>query len=398
MTQATPRGPIRTAYDLPEPTYDADLVLVGRGTPGGELFRRYWQPVAVAAQVGDLPVAIRVLGEDLILFKEPGGKFGLMHPRCAHRGTSLFYGKVEAGGIRCCYHGWKFDTEGRCVEQPCEKDGGKAKDRIRQPWYPVREQYGLVFAYMGPFDRMPELPRYDILEEVADGHRLIADDKSIGSGGPYQMPCNWLQTHENVMDGYHVPILHGSFSGPQFNEMMGIMPETEWHSYDYSVTETKVRHLDAKRTLTRVLEVIVPNIRIVADPGLQRMGRSDNVSWTVPIDDTNTKIFTVMNLPNNVPAPKQGVRKMYGGKTWFELDDEGHQRYPGDYEAQVSQGAITWHSEEHLAGTDRGVVMLRRLLRHNIEIVKQGGDPVLAGPGANPIITVKACNTMASTE
>lgn len=394
MSSAVVRGQIQTAYDMPKPSFDDELVLVGRGTPGGELFRRYWQPVAIAADIKDLPVAVRILGEDLILFREPGGSFGLMHPRCAHRGSSLLYGKVEPGGIRCCYHGWKFDTEGRCVEQPCEKDGGKYRDRVRQPWYPVKEQYGLVFAYMGPLDRMPGLPRFDVLEHVAPGARLVADDKSIGSGGPYVMPCNWLQTHENVMDGYHVPVLHGSFSGPQFNEDMGIMPETEWSLTDYGMIETKVRHLPGQRCLTRVLEVIVPNIRIVADPGLQRMGRADNVAWTVPIDDVNTKIFTVMNLGPGVPAFKQGARKMYGGKTWYELDEEGHQRYPGDYEAQVSQGEITLHSEEHLAGSDRGVVMLRRLLRQSIQVVQAGGDPVLAGPDANPVIAVKACNEM----
>jgi nitrite reductase/ring-hydroxylating ferredoxin subunit len=383
---------IRTAYDLPEPSIDEEITRVGKGTPGGEFMRRYWHPVAVAADVGDLPLAVRVLGEDLVLFRLPSGEFGLVHPRCAHRGTSLLYGKVEEQGLRCCYHGWLFSVDGRCLDQPCEPEGGRARHNIVQPWYPVQERYGLVFAYLGPADKMPALPRYDVLEEVPAGQRLHADGNSIGSGGPSTMPCNWLQTHENVMDGYHVPILHGRHSGDQFSPDMTVVPKTSWETTPYGMTETKVRTLANGEVLTRVLEVIMPAVRIVADPGLQRMGRSDNVAWTVPIDDTNTRIFTVFRLPIDAPAPKNGMRKMYNGKTWGELDAEGHQRYPGDYEAQVSQGPITLHSEENLSGSDVGVAMLRRMLRQEIRKVASGDDPVLTQAGEAPLIEVRARN------
>lgn len=383
---------IHTAYDLPEPSIDEEITRVGKGTPCGEFLRRYWHPVAVAAEVGDLPLAVRVLGEDLVLFRLPSGEFGLVHPRCAHRGASLLYGKVEEQGLRCCYHGWLFSVDGRCLDQPCEPEGGRARHNIVQPWYPVQERYGLVFAYLGPADKMPALPRYDVLEDVPNGQRLHADGNSIGSGGPSTMPCNWLQTHENVMDGYHVPILHGRHSGDQFSPDMSVFPKTSWEATPYGVTETKVRELANGEVLTRVLEVIMPAVRIVADPGLQRMGRSDNVAWTVPIDDTNTRIFTVFRLPIDVPAPKNGMRKMYNGKTWGELDAEGHQRYPGDYEAQVSQGPITLHSEENLSGSDRGIAMLRRMLRQEIRKVAAGDSPVLTEKGEAPLIQVRARN------
>lgn len=383
---------IRTAYDLPQPHSDDELTRVGRGTPGGEYLRRYWHPVAVADEIGDLPVAVRVLGDDLILFKTPHKQFGLVYPRCAHRGASLLYGKVEDQGIRCCYHGWLFDVRGRCLDQPCEKDGGAQRDQIVQPWYPVEVRYGLVFAYMGPADKQPPLPRYDILENLAPGWRLVADGNSIGSGGPKIMPCNWLQTHENVMDGYHVPILHGRHSGVQFNDEMVVMPITSWDNTPYGMTETKVRNLPNGDRLTRVLEVVLPTIRIVADPGLQRMGRSDNVSWTLPIDDTTTKIFTVIALPAGAQMFKPGTRKMYNGKSWAELDDEGHQRYPGDYEAQVSQGPISFHSEEHLAHSDVGIVRFRRLLRAEIRKVQAGQPPVLTLPSEDTLIRVRALN------
>lgn len=389
-------APLRTAYDRPQPTIDEEITRVGRGTAGGEYLRRYWHPIAVSREVSDLPLAIRILGEDLVLFKLPSGEFGLVYPRCAHRGTSLLYGKVEAKGIRCCYHGWLFSTQGDCLEQPCETAAPLSGKKPVQPWYPVQERYGLVFAYLGPADKMPPLPRYDALENLGPDERLCSDGNSIGSGGPAEIPCNWLQTHENVMDGYHVPILHGRHSGDQFNPDMTVFPRTSWDRTPYGVTETKVRELPGGEVLTRVLEVVLPTIRIVADPGLQRMGRSDNVAWTVPLDDTTTRIFTVFRLPASVEPPVAGARRMYGGKAWAELDAEGHQRYPGDYEAQVSQGAITYHSEEHLAGSDVGVAMLRRMLRQEIRKVGANEDPVLTAPGEEPLIEVRARNDRAA--
>lgn len=209
------------------------------------MLRRYWHPVALASEIGDLPLQVRALGEDLILFKTPAGQFGLVHDRCAHRGTSLFYGKVEQRGIRCCYHGWLFDTEGRCVEQPCEPGGGEHREKVRQPWYPVKELYGLIFAYMGPLALKPVLPRYDVLENVADDERLDANGNSIGSGGPFRMPCNWLQTHENVMDPWHVFVLHSSFSGDQFNKLMGARPDI---SFEYTPTGMISTQFGLRRT------------------------------------------------------------------------------------------------------------------------------------------------------
>ena len=138
---------VHSAYDLTAPTYNARLTEVGRGTPMGELLRRYWHPVGMAADAGATPRPVKVLGEELILFRDGRGQAGLVYPRCCHRGTTLYYGKVEERGIRCCYHGWLFDVEGRCLEMPCEPNPTGAQcQRVRQPWYPVEERYGLVFA------------------------------------------------------------------------------------------------------------------------------------------------------------------------------------------------------------------------------------------------------------
>jgi nitrite reductase/ring-hydroxylating ferredoxin subunit len=372
-----------SAYDMPAPTFDENLISVERHTRGGEMLRRYWHPIALVDEVKDLPVAVRVLGEDLVLFRTGDG-FGLVHPRCAHRGTSLLYGKVEERGIRCCYHGWLFDAQGHCLEQPCEPGGRSPNcDKVRQPWYPVEARYGLVFAYLGPLDRKPPLPRYDVLEDVVPGERLYAHGDSIGSGGPPRMPCNWLQTHENVMDTWHVFVLHCTFTKTQFNELMSIRPDIDWERTATGVMAISRRNLpDGRKRLRRVAEVVVPNVRIVPDPYLSVTGRVRNVAWTLPIDRTNTRIFTVFRLVGDEPPMEEEPTVYNGGKRWRELTAEEHQRFPGDFEAQVSQGDITYHSEEHLASSDRGVVMFRRALRRAIDDVASGSDAPGTAVGA----------------
>src|SRR5581483_4554839 len=191
---------------------------------------------------------------------------GLLHARCCHRGTTLYYGRVEPGGLRCCYHGWLFDTEGHCLDQPCEPDGGRQRERIRQPWYPVQERYGLIFAYLGPPARKPVLPRYECLEVMDDGEFLEADDSSLGGGGPAIIPCNWLQHFENVVDPLHVPILHGSFSGAQFTAAMAAMPAVTFATTATGVKVQSQRPTDDGRVFHRVTEAVLPTLRVVPNP------------------------------------------------------------------------------------------------------------------------------------
>jgi nitrite reductase/ring-hydroxylating ferredoxin subunit len=381
-----------TAYGRPQPTYDATLVEVGAGTPGGEMLRRYWHPVAVAADVGTRPMRVRVLGEDLILFRDLRGRPGLLYPRCCHRGTTLYYGRVEADGIRCCYHGWLFDVQGHCLDQPCEPREKMASPRYletyRQPWYPVAEYLGLLFAYLGPPEKKPVLPRYSVFEDVPAGEEVVPDGSNIGLAGE-TTPCNWVQTHENVMDPYHVFVLHSSNSGNQFVPLMGVLPEVTWHLTPCGVKSHQDRKLPDSSLFHRVTEVVMPNVRIVADPYVKRYGPSASVAWTLPIDDTTTRIFTLYRTPRGERHPRMRL----GGKTWDELTEEEHQRMPNDYEAQVGQGAITLHSEERLTSTDRGVVMFRRKLREQIDAVREGGDPVgVAFDAGGARVTVEAGN------
>lgn len=364
-----------SAYGLKSPTFDARLTEVGRGTPMGELLRRYWHPVGLAEDATNVPRAVRVLGEDLILFRDGQGRAGLVYPRCCHRGTTLYYGKVEERGIRCCYHGWLFDVQGHCLEMPCEPNPTGAQcQRVRQPWYPVEERYGLVFAYMGPPERKPVLPRYEALEVMGPGEFLETDDSSIGSGGIQIAPCNWLQHYENVVDPYHVPILHGSFSGPQFASMMMGFPKVKFAYGPISVKATSTRRLPDGRSFRRVTEAALPTLRVVANPQVgDRFGMVESIGWTLPIDDTHYRIYVAGRVREKGELKK--FKSKYNGKTWAELSEAEHQQFPGDTEAQVGQGAITFHSEEHLMSSDQGVSMLRMLLRRQLDAVARGEDP-----------------------
>ena len=374
-----------TAYGRPPASHRAELTEVGAGTPMGELLRRYWHPIGMAADATGTPRKVRVLGEDLVLFRDLSGRPGLVYPNCAHRGTSLYYGKVDERGIRCCYHGWLFDAQGHCLEQPCEPQGGLARDRVRQPWYPVQELYGLIWAYLGPPERKPVLPRYECLEQLDDGEFLEADDSSIGSGGPQVVPCNWLQHYENLVDPFHVVILHASFSGTQFVPAMAVMPEVTWDTQPLSVRTVSIRKLPDGKTLRRISEAGLPTLRVIPSPRIGRYGMVESLGWVLPIDDHSFRIYVVGRVRE--AGELRRMRSRLNGKLWEELTETEHQQYPGDYEAMVSQGAIASHSEEHLATSDRGIVLLRRLLEQQLRTVAAGGDPagVSFDPDAPPV-------------
>jgi nitrite reductase/ring-hydroxylating ferredoxin subunit len=375
-----------TAYGRPAPTWRSELTEVGAGTPMGELMRRYWHPIGLAGDACDVPRKVRVLGEDLILFRDLQGRAGLVYPHCAHRGASLYYGKVEERGIRCCYHGWLFDVRGRCLEQPCEPELGRARARHRQPWYPVEERYGLVWAYLGPPEKRPVLPRYECLERLDDGEFLEANDASIGGGGPQIIPCNWLQHYENLVDPYHVVILHSTFSGTQFVEAMAQMPEVTWDTVELGVRTTSIRRLADGKVFRRLSQAAIPTLRVIPSPRVGRYGRVESIGWVLPIDDASFRIYVVGRVREAGELAR--MRSRLNGRLWEELTEEEHRRMPGDYEAQVSQGSTAHHSEEHLVTSDKGIAMLRRYLQEQVERVARGDDPagVSFDPDAPPVL------------
>jgi nitrite reductase/ring-hydroxylating ferredoxin subunit len=362
-----------TAYGRAEPTSKLELAQVGKGTPMGELMRRYWHPIGMCSDASSTPRKVRVLGEDLILFRDTSGRPGLVYPHCAHRGASLFYGKVEAQGIRCCYHGWLFDVQGHCKDQPCEPEGGKDRHNVRQPWYPVQELYGLIWVYMGPPEKKPVLPLYECLETLEEDEFLEANDHSIGGGGPQIIPCNWLQHYENLVDPFHVVILHSSFSGTQFVEQMAVMPQVTWDTQEYSVRTLSLRQLPDGKTLRRISEAGLPTLRVIPSPRIGRYGMVESLGWVLPIDDHSFRIYVVGRVKE--PGELVKMRSRLNGKLWEELSEHEHQQFPGDYEAMVSQGPIAKHSEEYLGTTDEGIAQLRRLLKKQLQRVADGLDP-----------------------
>lgn len=367
MNSQAPRraaGAFQGYYRRDVPPEDTRLTHVGPGTPMGELMRRYWQPVCLSSELRDLPLAVRILGEDLVCFRDGQNRVGLMHRHCAHRGASLEFGRIDNQGIRCCYHGWHFDIDGTILSCPGEPPASEAtlKRNVAQGAYPAREAHGLVFAYMGPPEEVPEFPVYD----------------SFGLPGvdlvPYSIhhDCNWLQVHENLMDPLHAVFLHSRMGEVQLTAAWGEMPVTEWSEHNDRMYYVTTRRLGEK-VWVRFNEVAVPNFGQVAgfweegheETWFQRIGAT---RWTVPIDDTHCWIFGFRHFSDELEKQGIGNRALVGrnsldiyGQTG-ERTYEEMQRNTGDWEAEVSQRPIAIHGAENRGSTDRGVIQLRRSL------------------------------------
>ena len=370
------------AYDRVERGgFDEELARVGRGTPCGEYLRRFWQPVALSAEIKDLPVAVRIMGEDLVLFRDGHGRLGLLERACPHRGTSLEYGKVQERGIRCCYHGWHFDVDGTILDTPGEPAGSPIKDRFCHGAYPTHEYEGIVFAYMGPAEKKPDFPIYDLF--VRPGKRLIP--------AKVHSPCNWLQIRENEMDPVHITFLHTRLFGVQFQPVYGALPTMEWCETPVGMMYVTVRRWGDYLYL-RSNDMILPNIARVAgiedgegETVFDRRGGTTN--WVVPVDDTNSLTIGWDDVEEQLPGDgRDGYmdRMTRAGKNFigpFDVGQTGEptyeerQRAPGDWDAWVSQGQVARHGWENLGESDRGVSMYRKLLRRGILSVRRGDDP-----------------------
>jgi nitrite reductase/ring-hydroxylating ferredoxin subunit len=362
---------MKSAYGLKIPAPDPLLTHVGPGTPCGELMRRYWQPVCLSKDLADLPKGVRILGEDLIAFRDGQGRAGLLFFRCSHRGTSLEYGRIEARGIRCCYHGWLYDVGGNVLEMPLEPANNPFLKQIQHPCYPVREFGGLVFAYMGPLDRMPEFPLYDIW--LREGGSLKA---RMGPrvGGP--VDCNWLQAEENLMDALHTFWLHTLHSGPQFPSLAyGVNPdELRYEETDLGMRFVLERKLENGKWWELIWEMIMPlNIHLVYtdEPKSERVSA---VTWCLPVDDTHQLGASIRWIADGQEDARTGREKLApGGRK--DLSYGYIQRHPDDKEAVEGQGPIALHGLEHLVTSDKGVLMFRKILRSAILAVQEGRDP-----------------------
>ena len=377
----------------------------------GELLRRYWQPVCLSDEISNLPLKVRIMCEDLVLFRDGRGKVGCLDPHCAHRGTSLEYGRIEEQGIRCCYHGWLYDTKGHCIEMACETEEFCAQMDVWQPSYPVHEYGGLVFLYMGPPETRPLFPMYDILDTrdrdgvVLKGLKLWGDH-SLG----WVRECNWLQHVENALDPWHLIVLHDMISGDQFNSVLtlGGWPKIGFNETNLGVRYNLEKVLPNGNRLERHSEVILPNIVLVANihqKGLEPIWRekATEVIWCVPVDNETVYGICICAWP----ADKKGVLD----KDWRpgtdtitdirpgQLRDRSYQdkqRKPDDMEAQEGQRTFPIHSRETLGMVDSGIAPYRNMLFKAMSDIKEGLDPpnTWRDKDANRMIETSCWNTV----
>ena len=367
---------------------DAELTRVGPGTPCGEYLRRFWHPVALSSELAELPVALRILGEDLVVFRDGEGRIGLVHRRCPHRRASLEYGTCQTHGIRCCYHGWHFDVDGTLLEAPGQPPQAQArlKRRVRLGAYPAFERRGLVFAWLGPHEEMPEFPVYDTFE--------LPDMEMV----PYRAPfrCNWLQVLDAILDPVHTSFLHSSISREQFSAGFGEIGQIDFFDRGASLMGTNTRRV-GDNVWFRVNELVLPNFTqagaaFAADGTEQRYyGRTAFVRWVVPVDDENTVALAWACFGERGDPPAwntpEGPELIEQGEV-FDRTYEQRQRFPGDAEAVEGMGRITLHDEEHLAPSDKGVALMRRRLREQIRAVAAGERPLRVTDRAlNPVPT-----------
>lgn len=375
---------------------DDDLSRVGPDTPAGQWLRRYWLAVCRCEDLKDIPLGIKVLGEELVLFRDEQGRLGLLGMHCAHRGSSLEYGDIENGGIRCPYHGWLYDVEGNCLEQPAEPKGSKFHLKVKQPSYPVKELGGLIFAYMGPDkDDPPPLPRYA---------PLVREDGTLYLESTRTYDYNWFNFFENAPDVSHLSILHKHSGygkqtwGNNFFDYHNIPPfepvETEYGMKSVSRKPGPTPETEYVHELGAFLPSIV-HLGSVNSLGREEPDNEHTIFLT-PNDDDHFMLFSIDYYTGSDPdffkkmlIRRHGPPKKEEPK---EYDRRKYKSYKGsiaveDIVTQATQG-ILGERDEHLGSSDRGVIMLRRVVRDAIETVLKGGRPkgVLTEEKANQVI------------
>lgn len=361
------------------PRIDDYLTAVGPGTPCGEYMRRFWHPVMKTEDLQDLPKVVRHLGEELVMFRDGSGRYGLVHKHCPHRNASLEFGIIIEHGIRCCYHGWEFDIDGSVICAPAESDDSSIRENVCLGAYPVHEFGGLLFAYLGPPEQCPPFPVYDTFK--IEGGEWV----------PYEvtMDCNWLQIAENSVDPMHVVYLHTRVNRVQFTERLGIHPILDFRERPYGLFYTKARCMpDAVWVSTN--DLIFPNFTqagsVYDSPDGSKpvyFGRNSFTRWVVPVDDTHTSVlaFRHFNERTERSAPEYRTAEALERIDISELRNrpyEERQRNPGDFEAFIGQGEIAPSNTMHLGESDVGVVLYRKRLRKEIRNIENGGTPARA--------------------
>jgi 5,5'-dehydrodivanillate O-demethylase len=354
--------------------------------------RRYWHPIFPAILLRAKPVQkVRILGESLTLYRDVGNRLGLIAERCPHRGTSLSMGIPEGEGLRCCYHGWRFNAAGRCLEMPLERENSPMKDRIQITAYPVQEMGGLIWAYLGP-SPAPLLPRWDLFVRKGGFRQIVA----------HRLPCNWLQVMENRGDLGHAVFTHGRL----FQHVLarqGRLTDDAAARYNAAMKEHESSRAAHKHTIYRPIynrfgftkgrlvegesensrawtiginPVVFPYM-LASGPGDGGIRRHYQIG--VPIDDTNTWHFQYFcyQFPPAVGIPQQETVP-YAEVPLRDANGEYILDYvlAQDMVAWTEQGEISDRTQEHLGQSDACVIAYRKLLEQQIQLVREGGEPM----------------------
>jgi nitrite reductase/ring-hydroxylating ferredoxin subunit len=377
------------------------MTRTGPGSPAGKLLRNYWQPVALADEFeGPRPVRpIKVLGESFVLFRDARGRYGLLDRHCPHRGADLAYGRWEEGNLRCVFHGWLFDVEGRCLETPAEPEGSRLCEHIRQRSYPVLERSGIVFAWLGA-GAPSAFPHFDCF--------TAPDAYTFAFKGYWD--CNWLQALEVGIDPAHASFLHRyfededtaasygrQFRGKPLDSELPISkvlrehdrPEITVARTDYGLRLVTLRRIDAQQTHGRSTHILFPQAFVIP------MNAEMTITqWHVPVDDQGCywySIFTSFTAPVDKKTMREQRLKTYPAPDYkpihnrangwgFDAEQQRKATYTGmghdinihDQFACESPGRIADRTKENLASTDKGIVLYRRLLVDAIQKAAKG--------------------------
>jgi phthalate 4,5-dioxygenase oxygenase subunit len=393
------------------------ITRVGAATPAGKLLRNYWQPVALVDELqGPRPARpVRLLGQDLVLFKDEQGRVGLLDRQCPHRAADLAFGRLEDGGLRCLFHGWLFDVAGRCLETPAEPEGSRMCEHIRQPAYPVVEKNGIYFAWLGNGEPAA-FPHFDCF--------VAPDAYTFAFKGHFD--CNWLQALEVGIDPAHASFLHRFFEDEDQSEAYGrqfrgasadsdvpmtklmrdnARPEIRVERTDYGMRLYALRKLGQAQTHVRVTNCVFPQAFVIPMSAEMTI-----TQWHVPIDDVSCywyAIFTSFTGPVDKARMREQRLALYElpdykprvgrANDWgYDVVEQKSRTYTGmgsdinvhDQWACESQGAIQDRTKEHLGSSDKAIVLYRRILNEAIDKALAGEKPLMVlDPGTAPAIT-----------
>jgi len=378
------------------------LVRVGPGTPGGEMLRRYWQPALLSDELPEndgAPIRVRIMGEDLIAFRDTEGKVGLVSAFCPHRRAPMFFGRNEECGLRCVYHGWKFDASGACVDMPSEPPDSLFKTKVKIEAYPTHEAGGMVWTYMGPPEKQPALPNYEWMR-IPKTHCRVS--KTFEH-------ANWLQALEGGLDTAHSSFAHNErLNDPNWIRNRDGAPRLDVERTDYGYTYISTRNLGDDGSYIRVYHYVMPaqalrgGITSWSGTGKADVPRLDGHIW-VPIDDEHSYAYNMLwGYDESVPIDedwywkdearfgrgKDDLLPGYKLKASLENDyfidrqKQKTQTFTGirgintqDFALQEGMGPIVDRSKEHLGTTDKAIITLRQLLLEAVHAVAAGEPP-----------------------